>query len=178
MSFRVSKEEMDRIRAKIAGRKEKRLEKRKDLPWAVDKGGGKSGGKLAPKTRRKKTERQIMRDRLDALWSEAVRRRDLKLYGPLCRICHKSKDQLVGYHIVPKQRGDAIRWILENGCAGCVGCNWGEMNNRPLYRDKHISIFGKELIEKLEAAARIPAQYSMDDLKRIYREIKASMENG
>jgi hypothetical protein len=50
------------------------------------------------------------------------------------------------------------------------------MNNRPLYRDKHISIFGLAMIERLEAAARIPAQYSMEDLKFIHAAIKAGME--
>ncbi len=172
MIIRVSPAEMARIRAKVAERKAKKEEKRKDLPWGKRQAAAEPE---VPRNRRKKTERQVMRDRLDAIWSEAVRLRDRKLYGPLCRICHKDP-ATVGYHIVPKKRGDAIRWLLENGIGGCAPCNGGERWNPGLYRDKHISLLGKDLVERLEAKAREHADFSMDDLKRIYSEIKAFVE--
>lgn len=159
---RVSAEEMARIRAMTKQKKEKRAEKAKEL-W---------GESLIPvamgfrKKRTKKTPRQLQRDRLDDLWSLAVRRRDAFLYGPLCRICHKAP-ATVGYHLVPKKRGDFIRWLMENGCGGCAPCNWGERNNPGLYRAKHVSIFGKDAIESIEARARPLADLSQSDLNEI-----------
>ncbi len=165
---------MKRILEGVARRKASREEKRKDLPWGKRE-------KVAPrKPRRKRTERQIQRDRNDELWSLAVRRRDAQLYGPRCRICGQKESPghvvLVGYHIVPKKRGDAIRWLLENGVAGCTRCNMGERMNPLLYRDKHVALLGKDAIERLEARARIHADFSMDDLKAIGSWLKAVLE--
>jgi hypothetical protein len=88
---------------------------------------------------------------LDRLWSEVVMFRD-RLKSVWCRICHRRKGVLA-YHIVPKQMGHAIRWLLENGVLGCVECNGGEVSNRTLYRMKHCKMFGEEFVKRLENQA-------------------------
>lgn len=89
---------------------------------------------------------------LDYLWSFAVKLRDKKV-SPICRICGQ-RPGTVAYHIVTKQRGHSIRWMLTNGVLACAPCNLGEMMNRALYRDKHIALFGAGIVEGIEAIAR------------------------
>lgn len=131
-------------------------------------GGGESttGGPPRQPIGRKKrilTPRQRIRAQLDALWSLAVRLRDRRAHGPLCRLgC--GRIAVLGYHLVPKQRGDSIRWLLENGVAACSNCNGAELLNRSLYREKHVQIFGRDLIERLEEIAREKVQFKMPDL--------------
>ena len=171
---RVSQSEFDRIRKLIAERKAKREEKRKTLPH----GSHRPEELVDPKERkkrRKKTPRQIQIEKNDNLASLAARRRDLLKYGPLCRMCGKAKD-LVGYHVVSKKRSMAIRWLLENIIAACASCNFGEMMNRSAYRDKHIVLLGKDVVEAIEARARGGADFSMPDLVEIGRWLKAVIE--
>lgn len=179
---RVPKSELDRIRKLAAVRKAKREEKRKTLPWGADKGGGESTPKAPPKKRRKKSPIEIAWDRNDALWSDAVRRRDTKLYGRRCRICGQTPESngavMVGYHLVPKKRTAGIRWLLENGVQGCSRCNFGERMNPSKYRDKHVALVGKKLVEALEARARLSVHFSLEDLVAIGAWLKAVIETG
>ena len=175
--IRVSKEEMARIRAKAAGKKAKRAAKAVDL-WparAVDPD-------APPKRRTKKSLRQLQRDRNDALWSLAVRRRDTHFFGPRCRICGQVEESvnavMVGYHLVPKKRGDFIRWLMENGVQGCSRCNFGERMNPGKYRDKHIALVGRAVIEGIEARARAHADLSMAELKEIQAWLAGINERG
>ncbi len=174
---RVPKAEFDRIRKLARDRKAKREEKRKTLPWA-EKGGGESAPK-APKKRRKKSLVEVAWDRNDALWSEAIRRRDTRLYGARCRICGQtaaSGSIMVGYHLVPKKRGAVVRWLLENGVQGCSRCNYGERMNPSKYRDKHVALVGKAMVEALEARARETVHFVLEDLLVIGRWLKAVIE--
>lgn len=114
--------------------------------------------------------RKTIESTLDALWSQIIRLRDKILYGPLCRCCGKNAGT-VACHIVPKQRGKAIRWRLDNGYLGCSGCNWGEMINRSLWRDKHVAMFGRDKIEELEEASRKKAKFwisQLVDMQKIF----------
>lgn len=144
-------------------RKEKRKEKRKTIF---------SGKPLNQK-------RSQLREKIDKLWSMYVRIRDCRLFGPFCRICKKAVGQWkegVGYHIIPKQRGTSIRWDLDNGVLACTSCNFGEMMNRSLYRDKHVAIFGKDFIEKMEEKSRTKVKYSASELEEIRKEIELRIE--
>lgn len=125
-----------------------------------------------------KAMRKTLEAELENLWSLIIKLRDRRLHGPLCRIC-KVEAGNTGYHIVPKQRGRAIRWDLENGALSCSGCNYGELMNRSLYQDvKHVHIFGIELIERLKAKARTTVKYSLGDLIELRRKFKKMIEEG
>lgn len=149
---RVTREEFAALRRKADERKKKRKEKRAQL-WPS-----------RPRAKKGPSLRQRLVKILDNLWSVAVRLRGKALYGPMCQICAERPAE-VGYHLVPKQRGYAIRWLLEAGIAACSPCNLGEMMNRSLYREKHIKIFGLELIEGLEAIAAKKVHFSIPDLR-------------
>lgn len=125
--FRVSKGEFERLAAK-----------------------GQTGG--PPKPPRPSSPRELFKERMDSVWSFIVRRRHVKLFGPNCRICQKRPIE-VGYHIVPWQMGDSVRWLIEDGCGACVPCNFGEHKNRAAYRKKHVKIFGREFMDAMEAKA-------------------------
>lgn len=184
---RVSREEFARIKAMAAARKAKREEKRKTMPWGEASEGHRPPtdaekkahlDSLKPRRpRRKKSPIELQEAKNDALWSLAIRRRDREAYGPLCRICHRTEADC-GYHLVPKKRGRAIRWLLENGVAGCSPCNFGERNHPGLYREKHVSLVGKEVIETIEARARKAVKLTLEDLRAVGAWLKAVIERG
>ena len=163
----VSASEFKRIRAIAAGRKAKRDEKRETLPWGIR-------AAAAPVVKRKaKTRRQLLRERLDALWSFYIKLRDRIAYKGLCRICG-TRAIAVAYHIVPRG-DDATRWDTENGCGACAPCNRGEQLNRSAYRTKHVEIFGAAKVEYLERQARTTAKFSIPDLETKVMEIKEAI---
>ena len=113
--------------------------------------------------------------KLDSLAKLGVIYRDRHL-GPMCRICG-NRPWVVAYHIVPKQRGNAVRWVLSNIVLACTNCNYGEMRNRSLYRDKHIVIFGKEYVERIEQVARDGNGKQVDKFA-VLAELKRYIEQG
>ena len=176
---RVSREEFNRIarlqREKAAARKARREEKRAGLPWGKEKVlwvGSPPCQPFAPKRRRAPSPRQLLRAKLDSLWAFLVKLRDRLAFGGLCRICGRRAIE-VAYHLIPRG-DDATRWEPENGVGACAPCNRGEQLNRSRYRAKHVRLFGKELIERLEEKARTRAMFTMADLEGI-REKLTSM---
>ena len=123
-----------------------------------------------------KLSRKGMIAKLDALWSLAIRLRDRQEGSGRCLVC-KTRPAELGYHLVPKQRGYAVRWDLDNGVAGCSVCNMGEMMNRSLYRQKHVELFGKDRIEFLEAKALVKVKWSLADLASIADGLKEQIQN-
>ena len=102
----------------------------------------------------------------------------------MCRICFKRPGN-VAYHLIPKQRGHGVRWLVENGVLACSQCNFGEMINRASYRDKHIFLFGKDRVEGIEKVASESVGMKVDrfsvfsalslELKKIGIEFVAGM---
>lgn len=149
-----------------ADRKAARIFKRLSLPWGRRKDQEATGTAPSrqPKIKRALTARQTLIRQLDAIWSQIILLRHRARFGPMCRICMAAPAQ-VAYHIVPKQRGYAIRWDLENGCGACSPCNGAEMMNRSLYREKHILLFTRQFVEKIESRANAMVKFDIPDLK-------------
>lgn len=160
MTPRVNRAEFNAIIRKARARKAKRAEKRRQLRAALP----------IRHTRRE------LRAKLDGLWSLLVKARD-GMKSQVCRVCGRSPGE-VAYHIVPKQRGDAVRWLPENGVLACAACNMGEMLNRSLYRERHKRLFGAGLVEWLEAKAAEGAKFSLPDLVAMRDDLKARIESG
>ena len=109
---------------------------------------------------------------------------DRKRNGPLCRLmdeCPQTKN--IGYHngdtsyhLVSQGRGDAARFDPEGVIWTCGPANFGEMMNRSLYREKAITLFGRERIERLEHIAKTTKKYSMADLLTLREDIKGMVE--
>lgn len=144
---------------KAKARKAKRVAKRRTL----------YRGKPSQSTR------TMLRKKLDGLWSMYIKKRDMYRLGHMCRICGKAGGA-IAYHIVPKQRGDAVRWLKENGVLACTGCNYGEVMRRADYRDKHVALFGRELVEGIEEKARRGAKFSRADLVAMAEDLRRCIE--
>lgn len=67
-------------------------------------------------------------------------------------------------HIVRKSRGMAIRFEPLAIYGGSQSANAGEHWHPAKYRDLHIQVFGRELVERLEARAKENTRWSMDDI--------------
>jgi hypothetical protein len=156
--MRLSRSEFNAIKAKAASRKEKAIAKRATLHWA-DRVKVKRSGSLW----------KWWRDRCDALWARAVRARDMKRYGDVCRI-RKAKGCTVrnecGYHLIERNRL-ATRWDLEAGVAACGPCNLGEMRNRHLYAEHHKKIFGADFMADLAQKSLGIFKPSIPDFKEL-----------
>lgn len=78
----------------------------------------------------KKTEKQNLRDKLDALWSKKVRERDKK-----CILCGKhigDVKSLQAHHwILTKKQSAKYRWDIRNGVSLCYGCHIHQVHAHP-----------------------------------------------
>lgn len=103
--------------------------------------------------------------------------RDRDLNGNWCRMIPECPNKAhhagsLAYHLVPAQRGDSTRFVPENVVWACSQANYGEVMNRSLYRDKHITLFGHERMERLEALARETRQYTRTELVELRDSLK------
>ncbi len=160
----VSPREFAAIKRRIsAAKKAQREEKRASLPWGrrpqVDG------------TIKKVIDRTALKEAIVHLLGLL----DAKLNGSECRI-HGGHKGEVAYHLIPQKRGDAARFVPENVVWACHDANFGEKNNRDLYRHKHIQIFGKARVERIEAISRGIRKYSNEELLELRDQIKAQIE--
>jgi hypothetical protein len=160
----VPRSEFKAIRALAAGRKAKREEKRESLPWA---------NSIKPKPSGSLWKWWAYR--CDSLWGKAIRARDMRLYGNICRI-KKAKGctgrNECGYHLISKARGHAIRWHLAAGVAACAPCNDGERLNRSLYAEYHDELFGHDFMNALREISHTMKKYDVPGLKQLAEELQ------
>ena len=108
-----------------------------------------------------KPSRKTLIAQLDTLCGLVVKRRD-KMKNGVCIIC-KARPIQVWYHIIPRA-SHMTRWDLRASVGACAPCNMGEKWHRLAYRHKHVEIFGREIIEELEALSRQRSHFSIADL--------------
>ena len=146
--------------------KNKKKAKRKDNAKFIAKMAGK---KLAPSRSRevKKT---------DQVFSIFIRLRGKKRTGGLCELCLKRPIE-VCFHWVSR-KSYATRWLPENACASCRGCNYNETFNKQKYRDIFIERYGIAERERLESLARSGEQIPTLSIIVIRKELLWFIENG
>lgn len=158
----------------------------KQTPATLRRGGvGSRQGGPAPQAVRPIGEvlgsRSALIARLDAYWARIIKAMAARSgWVGVCRICAGlSSTPLVAYHIVPKQRGQGIRWDLENGCAACSHCNGAEMMNRSLYQDeRHPLLFGDAFIRDLKDRAAKRVKFDRADLDHLLTLFKKIVSLG
>lgn len=142
-------------------------------------------GSLVPrKSKPQKTGHIKQLSSVGAIKSQIVRLlglSDRRKHGPQCRIIPECPVKgyhfgTLAYHIVPAQRGDATRFEPENVVWACRSANYGEVMNRSLYREKHIKVFGRDRVERLEAKAREYRKFSRAELLELREAIKREVE--
>lgn len=147
-------------------------------PWPVPKP---SQGKGA-KQKTRKIGHLIKRGPLKASIIRLLGLLDRNKNGNACRLGRECPTKtphpgFLAYHLVPAMRGDSTRFIEENVVWACSEANYGEVMNRSLYRQKHVDLFGKDLIERLEATAREMRQYKMSELLELRASLKSQLES-
>lgn len=86
--------------------------------------------------------------RLDALWRDAVRRRD----GEICRFCRRNRATAV--HHVFSRRHYSTRWDLDNGVLLCFYCHIRIAHEDPeVFRDWFVARVGQAKFDALKARA-------------------------
>lgn len=129
------------------------------------------------KPRRKRTDRQKAEDRLDALYSEYIRKRAMQLAGG-CQRCKTSKrayKELDTCHI-HSRRKHTVRWDIRNAFGGCGGCH--------IYLDSHIDakqefarkLLGDEEYERLYVLAEMTTKQSPIDYQMIELYLKQKIK--
>jgi hypothetical protein len=129
------------------------------------------------KTKRKRTDRQKIGDRLDTLYRELIRRRAIQRIGG-CERCGAGKSdykdlQTAHLHSCRKH---TVRWDERNAAGLCGGCH--------LYLDSHIDakkefarkLLGDEEYERLYVLAEMTTRQSPIDYKLVEIYLKEKIK--
>ena len=121
--------------------------------------------------KKRKTERQKIIDKLDAVWSLKVKERA----DFMCEI--GGSDRVVSHHIIPKARGYAIRWCLDDGV--CIeGGKHFKLHNDPEYAyrilKELISQRGKPWYTRIKKLSNRIVKYTNKELYEILEKLKNS----
>ena len=181
----VTKDAFRALKAKIAAKRSKRDIKRADNLQLASI--SRTNAPVSTKGRKQgngSIKRLIKRGPLKKAIVRLLGLLDRKKNGPLCRLMDECPQfPKIGYHngdtschIAPQSRGDAARLVQENVYWGCGPANFGEMMNRSLYREKHIRVFGKERVERVEAIANTIKQIPTPDLLVMREDLKRMVE--
>lgn len=126
---------------------------------------------------KRKTDRQKAEDRLDALYSEYIRKRAMQRVGG-CERCGTPKRthtelQTMHFH---SRRKHTVRWDIRNSAGGCGGCH--------MYLDSHIDakqefarkLLGDEEYERLYILAEMTTKQSPIDYNLIGIYLKQKIQ--
>lgn len=133
--------------------------------------------------RKKKTPLQLIKKRLDVLWSKVVRQRDGRCV--LCGVSAEAK-QLYAHHWIRNRAGSlATRWLLGNGSSVCFSCHHfkvhasADMSSLDAIKDymipRFLTVDGYEEIKRLGVGT---TDISMDDLVGMEMGLKVMLESG
>jgi hypothetical protein len=130
------------------------------------------------KKRKKKTERQLLEIRLDALVKEIVLQRDNGCVCPPPEHGH-SRVRQPG-HLFTRGH-ESIKWDLYNVHEQCSSCNGRHVYHTKYYRWWFVDKFGEDELNRLDRDARQSVKMSIDDLETLeyeLTEIQKMMEDG
>lgn len=121
--------------------------------------------------RKKKSTRSKLVDKLDSLWSLAIR----KLY-PKCVICGKDYGLSAHHCIVRKAQSIGVRWLKFNGITLCYDCHINHVHGQradKAWLENYIYILDmfipKEEQEKIRAIGHTTTKYSIQDLEELVK---------
>ena len=122
---------------------------------------------------KRKTARQKLIKELDALWAEAVKKRDKYT----CQYCGTTKD-IQAAHIFPRSNM-SVRWDLDNGIALCVKHHLFWAHRNPIefifFIERRL---GREKLEELSERARFLKKYTLEELIALQDYLKKINEGG
>jgi hypothetical protein len=162
-------EEIKRKLKAAAGRKAKRDEKRKDLPWAKKK------KRRAPSSRRQAF------DRLKAACVTYVLMRAKDRSDGFCEVgivCRGQGPAEVWYHVWPQKLGNALKYEVRAILGSCHPCNGGEYFARKRgddsYVKRHMEVLGAAYddLDALKGSRKIGTAEAVE----MARAIEANIE--
>ena len=89
-----------------------------------------------------------------------------------CGITRPWNDGIDAGHFIPKSRGNAVYFQVENVHPQCKKCNLSEGGNFENYYPYMLEMYGESGIEELRQLSKTTKHYSINDLLEIEREYK------
>ena len=121
-----------------------------------------------------KTERKKLTDKLDKVCREIVRLRD----DNRCQHCNNSvvKSNAHCSHVIPKSRGNALRWDLINLKLLCFHCHINWWHKDPMEAYEWFARTFPARYRYLEARRYTSVKFTIQDLKDLHEKLKQKLE--
>jgi 5-methylcytosine-specific restriction endonuclease McrA len=119
------------------------------------------------KKRRKPTDKTLLRDKLDRVFSKWVRFSGLDAQGlATCYTCGTRKppeDMHAGHYV--SRRHMSTRWEVWNVRVQCPYCNTYMEGQRQAYREHLVADYGERQVADWEATRNIVKQWTVEELQ-------------
>ena len=122
----------------------------------------------------KRNEKKTLKNKLDRLWSEAIRKKYIR-----CIVCGRQPTQ--AHHcIVRKAQSLGVRWMIDNGVGLCYVCHIHRLHGSQgdkQWLDRYITVLNGIIPEEkqqniIEIGNQIN-KFSVEDLKELVRHFEA-----
>ena len=120
--------------------------------------------------------RKTLVNKLDALFSIAVRLRDKKRYSGICPLCCLRSIGCV-FHWITRSKF-SVRWDFSNATGTCASCNFENEYNPDKFRIWYLKTHGQEAYESLVYRSNQLSRFSRSDLMDKIEQIKRYLEDG
>ncbi len=121
-----------------------------------------------------KTERRKLKDKLDVICREIIRIRD----DNRCQRCHKPVEKSNAHcsHVIPKSRGDTLRWDLINLKLLCFHCHINKWHKDPMEAYEWFAKAFPARWRYLESRRHTSVKFTIQDLKDLRDELKLKLK--
>ncbi len=118
----------------------------------------------------KRTKRKKLIDKLDGLCKDIIRERDKWT----CQHCRKvvSKSNAHCSHVIPRSRGNALRWVLENLKLLCYHCHINWWHKSPVESGQWFKDTFPVRWAYLESNLNQIVKFTDNDLEELYKNLK------
>lgn len=118
----------------------------------------------------KKTPRQKLVKELDSTVSEIIKKRDHKICQKCGKLalgsnCHWS-------HVIPRSKGNALRWDLQNSIVLCMRCHLHWWHKNPLESARWFEETFPDRHKYLMEHKNTLVQFKVDDLEELLEQLK------
>ena len=123
---------------------------------------------------KRKTKRKKLIDQLDQITKEIIRIRD----NHTCQWCGKKvsgSDEQCS-HVIPRSRGNHLRWDLENCKILCMHCHMHKWHKDPLASWQWFSEKFPERAEYLESQAHTTNKFTIQELEELLQKRKKQLQ--
>ncbi|NNK92785.1 MAG: hypothetical protein HKP41_00395 [Desulfobacterales bacterium] len=114
-------------------------------------------------------------------FSEYIRRSHADANGYVsCVTCGTTRqwnDSMDAGHFIPKSRGNAVYFVVENVHPQCKRCNLMEGGNFENYYPYMLEMYGESGIEELRQLSKTQKHYTLNDYLDLYQEYKGKLDD-